>query len=240
MAVGSAFALHQVVIASNVGVATEWYGGFYTNPDGPHTLVWGGAGGPPLTGLVIPTVMQDTDGYSGVPGDWQSIGTIDHVTIPAGLGGMYTVIVEGMTAGTAWWPAPGGVTEGHPPSPHAVPYVFGGASDGGASPGDGFPTSPWRATYDIRANGGVVATYDITGPAGYTQSTPVSMNVPGVALHAGDVITATVTWHESWGVSNFKNAIGMAEPATHFAVFVLTRTGGVIRMRGSGSVAAGV
>ena len=221
--------LHQVVLASNVNAHTAFYGGFYLQPNGgaPATMVWGGVGSAnlPLTGLAVPTVMQDTDGYSGTPGDWQSIGTISSVTIPTGLGGTYTATVEGMTGGTAWWPAPGGHPEGRPPSPHAVQYVFGGVNDYGCSPGDGLPLSGWTVTYDVRANGVVLASHDVTGPGGFTQDVPLVWQFSGLTLSDGDVVTLTATWHDSWGVANFGNSMGMSEPATRFAIFALTMTG---------------
>jgi len=231
---------HQVVLAANVNAHTEGYTGFYYNPGGPHTLAWGGAPltNLPLTGLTIPTVIQDTDGYSGTPGDWQFIAAISSVTIPAGLDGTYTVGIEGCAVRNAWWPDHASILEPHPPSPHAVPYVPGG-NFSGIAPGDGWAITDYTITVDFRVNGAVVATKDYTGPAGMGTAT-IAWVVTDLAFAEGDVITATITWHDVWGLANFCNALGMSVPSTCFAVFFLTRTGGGqgVAIRGSVDVGA--
>jgi hypothetical protein len=206
--------LHQVVVCCGNGNATASYGGFLVQPGGgvPVPLVWNGGTG---TGG-FPPVIQDTDGYSGTPGDWRASGPLYSLTVPTGLGGTYRIVVEGRHIDGAWW----GISDGHPPSPHAVDYVPG---HGQITPNDGYIAGAWTVTYDIRVNGASVANVVASGPGGYTTGVNANLDVPGVVLADGDVVSVTATWHNVWDVSAFTNApFGGATEA----VFVLTRTGG--------------
>lgn len=204
---------HQVVLASFD--MTIGFGGFDVQPNGgaPVPIAWAGH-----AGSGIPAVLQDTDGYSGAPGDWQFVGPLFSVKIPAGLGGTYEAGFEKRQVGTAWW----GGSEGHPPAPRPVPYVPGHVW---VSPKDGLIGAGvhWSVTYDLRANGAIVATYLSTGTGGYTQTVDGNIDASGLAFADGDVISLTTTWHDVWLVANFSNSL---MNGTMEAVLFLTRTGG--------------
>jgi hypothetical protein len=75
---------HQLILCNNESGTTE-----FTAP-GSATMTWRGAASGSGVSLPLPTVVQDTDGYTGTPGSMQDI-DVTTWEIPTGLGGVYEV-----------------------------------------------------------------------------------------------------------------------------------------------------
>jgi hypothetical protein len=201
--------IHQLVLVSGLNNGTV------ISANGTYTLIWNDIGGgtppAPMNGIV-----QDTDGYSGTPGNLQH-GPITSVTIPAGLGGTYRVGLEGMNTNDPWWL----VSYTPPPyNPQAVPYVFAHAQ---VSCGQGVESGAQVVTYSICANGTPVASAVWSGSGGLTYATPLANIDATAVLHDGDVITATVTFSgTAWPLWNFASAYGNQVPGQNGGALILT------------------
>jgi hypothetical protein len=226
----SAGGLHQVVLCNGNGAEGQpgsGFGGFNVQPNGgaPRTMQW--TGSPTLkignSSTPVPSVVQDTDGYTGTVGDWRNAGAIYSVTVPTGLGGTYRIGVENANISTAWWPSPGGYADAHPPAPYATAYVPG---HGPVDPGDGMIFIPWTVVYDLVVNGSVVRSVTASGSGvGYSQPNAY-MDEAGVVLADGDAVSITVTWNNVWAQTNFWDALFFPPgvPGALPAVFYMTKT----------------
>lgn len=210
---------HQLVLSGRYGVPVS--------ANGTYPVEWRGSDTGGIT-VETPSVIQDTDGYTGTAGDMQwSAGTITEWTIPTGLGGRYRVAWEtfahgpiGMTQppDTWWWVA--GTSPG--PNPQQVPYVYGGEDNGC---GDQLANDGASVRYDLLRNGvSVASTISVavgTGLFGFTALQ--HLDPADVWLVAGDVLSMTITYagpcycnatYASYGITTFGGQQG---------VFVMTR-----------------
>ncbi len=219
--------LHQVVICNGNGAEPQpgagGFGGFGVQPNGgaPRTMEWNGSPTQVIGNSTapIPSVVQDTDGYTGTVGDWRNAGPIYSLTVPTGMGGAYRIGIEGVNIATAWWPSPGGTPDGHPPAPIATAYVPGHAI---VNPDDGILNAGGTVTYAIVVNGSAVRSNVVVVPPYFsTQAPDTYMDESGVVLADGDVVSITVTWNNVWDLANFYSALF----ATYVpAVFYMTQT----------------
>jgi hypothetical protein len=202
----NASGFHQLVLSGQIGPAVH--------ANGTYQAVWAGDGG--AVSLPTPAIVQDTDGYTGVVGDLQSVASVTTWTIPPGLGGTYNVGWEMINDNNAWW------IIGDPHSPQQVPYIYGGVDDGcGAE----ICTPPASATFSFRANGVAVVSEVVNVPgSGFVGTDFAHHHVPSsVVLNDGDVLDFAI----SFAGNNYFNAIGAAYGNTAFGaqqgVFVMTK-----------------
>ena len=196
-------AFHQAVLCS----ARIGHANITTN--GTYPIVFAGANAtdnPTVVEGTLRAVLQDTDGYSGTPGDWQT-GTFYELTIPAGLDGTYRMGLEEIQGvpGSDWWlPASPPL-----PNPQQIPYPYGGVHghSGSGVAGGGTQTVVW----ELLKNGTTVLdsqTWTRTG-SGMEYVTPSgTRGLFAIAdLEEGDTISATVTCSGNgwpfWNLANF-------------------------------------
>lgn len=212
---GSVGGLHQVVVAG--GLATENYGGFGIDPGGPHVLPWGGGGD--WGGMNFPSVIQDTDGYSGTIGTMVDGGIITSLVVPPLLGGNYRAGFEIVNLGTPWF-----LFVPWEPYPHDIPYI---PSYGAGMNGEGVGGAGFSVEWAFYVNGGKVgsSTWVSSGIGGFSYQVPAGcVDLASIALAAGDSVTSTVEWSGGlWPLSNFTNSYSAWGS---FCVMYLTRIGG--------------